>query len=51
MVVDPHTGMDIGALPSEVSKTIRSQFQDAKLSATLTKRDMDYPEIALRIER
>jgi len=51
MVVDPHTGMDIGALPSEVSKTIRSQFQDAKLSATLTKRNMDYPEIALRIER
>ena len=51
MVVDPRTGMDIGALPSEVSKTIRSQFQDAKLSATLTKRDMDYPEIALRIER
>jgi TM2 domain-containing membrane protein YozV len=50
-VVDPHTGMDIGALPSEVSKTIRSQFQDAKLSATLTKRNMDYPEIALRIER
>jgi hypothetical protein len=51
MVVDPHTGMDIGALPSETSKTIRAQFQDAKLSATLTKRDIDYPEIALRIER
>ena len=51
MVVDPRTGMDIGSLPSETSRTIRTQFQDAKLSATLTKRDMDYPEIALRIER
>lgn len=51
MVVDPRTGMDIGALPKETSHTIRTQFQDAKLSATLTKRDLDYPEIALRIER
>lgn len=51
MVVDPRTGMDIGALPKETSHTIRSQFQDAKLSATLTKRDLDYPEISLKIER
>ena len=51
MVVDPRTGMDIGALPKETSHTIRTRFQNAKLSATLTKRDLDYPEIALRIER
>ena len=51
MVVDPQTGMDIGALPKETSHLIRSQFQDAKLSAILTKRDLDYPEISLKIER
>lgn len=51
LVVDPRTGLDIGALPKETSQLIREQFQNAKLSATLTKRDLDYPEISLVIER
>lgn len=51
MVVDPRTGLDIGSLRSETSRVIREQYQDAKFSATLTKRDLDYPEISLKIER
>lgn len=51
MVVDPKTGMDIGALPSETNQSIRKQFTDPKLSASLTKKDTELPEIFLTVER
>lgn len=51
LVVDPRTGLDIGALPSETNHLIRTEFQGARLSAILTRRDLDYPEIELTIER
>ncbi len=51
LVVDAKTGLDIGALPKETSRAILNNCPNAKLSATLVKKDFDYPEIELVIER
>lgn len=50
IVVDPNTGLDIGSLRAESSKTIREKCPQAQMSAVLTKRDFDYPQIALTIK-
>lgn len=50
IVVDPHTGLDIGSLRSETSALIRNKYASAHLSAVLTKKDIDYPEVSLTIK-
>lgn len=51
LVVDVKTNLDIGALPKETSRAILDNCPNAKLSATLVKKDIDYPEIELIIKR
>lgn len=51
LVVDPKSTYDIGSLPKETSRLIRSDYQNARLFAVLTKKDIDYPEIQLTIMR
>ena len=51
IVVDPITGMDIGSLRFETSATIRKECPDAQMSAVLIKKDIDYPEISLTINK
>lgn len=51
LVVDPKSGLDIGSLPSDLNSEIKAYYHDAKLSAVLTKRDIDYPKIKLTIQR
>lgn len=50
IVVDPHTGLDIGSLRSETSAMIRNNYSEAQMSAVLSKKDIDYPEISLTIK-
>lgn len=49
-VVAP-TGLDIGALPSEINYTIRNKYPNAKLSAVLTDTNPDMPMIKLTISK
>lgn len=49
IVVDPNTGLDIGSLRAESSATIRKECPEAQMSAKLTKKDIDYPQIELTI--
>lgn len=50
IVVDPNTGLDIGSLRAETSATIRKNCPQAQMTAKLTKKDIDYPEISLTIK-
>lgn len=50
LAVDANTGLDIGALPSELNKYLKLNNVDpGRMSAILTKRDLDNPEIQLTI--
>ncbi|MBR2556137.1 MAG: TM2 domain-containing protein [Aeriscardovia sp.] len=51
IVVDPISGLDIGSLRAETSATIRKECPDAQMSAVLIKKDIDYPEISLTINK
>jgi len=51
LVVDPRSGLDIGALESETSHLIKRDCPNAELSAVFAKKDFDYPEIDLTIKR
>ena len=51
IVVDPITGLDIGSLAAESSATIRRQCPNAKLSAELIDKNIDYPKIKLFVEK
>lgn len=51
IVVDPISGLDIGSLPAGSSATIREQCPNAKLSAELIEKNIDYPKIKLFVEK
>lgn len=50
LVIDANSGLDIGALPSDLNKYLRrNNVEPGRMSAILTKRDLDNPEIQLTI--
>ena len=51
IVVDPISGLDIGSLPAGSSAAIREQCPNAKLSAELIDKNIDYPKIRLFVEK
>lgn len=50
LVIEP-SGMDIGALPSEVSKMLLHDYPQAHLSAVLTKVDDQAPTLRLTVQK
>ena len=51
IVVDPISGLDIGSLPAGSSAAIGEQCPNAKLSAELIDKNIDYPKIRLFVEK
>lgn len=52
LVVDCYSGLDIGALPHDLSRElIANGYLPDDLTAVLSKRDIDYPEITIYINK
>ena len=51
LVVDPSSGLDIGALPKENSGFLKGRFPSASFKATLTDTDPDNPVIDIEVAR
>lgn len=51
LVIDTYSGLDIGALPHDLSRgLIMNGYTPDKCDVTLTKCDLDYPEITINIK-
>lgn len=51
LVVDPESGLDIGALPKENSGFLKNTYPNASFKATLMEKDLDNPVIDIEVIR